>query len=438
MRLPTTFSLSGTRVTSSTPFLKALLVFLPLFFIAIFYCSRLSAKDPTSLFFDRENAYGWGYSTQRLAEAEAFIQRAAMEPQPKTNKRRLPDICIGISSMAAHNGAQYFKHTVGSLLDGLTPEERSRLHLVLFVAHTDQSLHPAHGESWMANVADTIMKYDLPQQQIDEVKEMERERGFYRTKGVFDYTYVLEKCQTTAAKHTLILEDDVLAIEGWFHRTMWAVNQAWQQTKAKKENRFLYLRLFYTDNFFGWNSEEWPTYLFYSLEAFTVLSFFLVTGHFLTWKSKLTTAHGIFEPKLLLLYLFGFLPAFILLFFANGRLTPDPLPHGVIEMPHFGCCSQGLLYPRESVKDVIDYLRQRRSGFVDEFVETLGNERNQLRYALVPSILQHIGADETKKGAAKPVKNFVWNFDFEAFNAEELKQEHNEVLERQRNPQRGL
>lgn len=77
-----------------------------------------------------------------------------------------------------------------------------------------------------------------------------------------------------------MLEDDVLAMDGWYYRTREALDSAERQMAEKDESKCkhsiyqlsyppnyllgLYLRLFYTEQFLGWNSEEWPTYLFYS------------------------------------------------------------------------------------------------------------------------------------------------------------------------------
>lgn len=68
-------------------------------------------------------------------------------------------------------------------------------------------------------------------------------------------------------------------------------------------------------------------------------------------------------------------------------------------MNRHGCCSQALLYPRERIPLVIDYLERRQRTFpqpVDSVIERLGNEMNMDRLAISPSQMQHVGASSYK------------------------------------------
>jgi hypothetical protein len=56
--------------------------------------------------------------------------------------------------------------------------------------------------------------------------EMEQEKGLFREKGLYDYIYLLKPCEATGASHIAIYEDDVVAMDGWYHRTRSGIKQA--------------------------------------------------------------------------------------------------------------------------------------------------------------------------------------------------------------------
>ena len=93
-------------------------------------------------------------------------------------------------------------------------------------------------------------------------------------------------------------------------------------------------------------------------------------------------------------------PLCIVLFFAAGRVTMMPQTRGVVEMPKFGCCSQGLAYPRERISDVVGMLEAAGSGYMDMLLETYANSRAETRWAVVPSVLQHVGSKSSKPSGA--------------------------------------
>lgn len=56
----------------------------------------------------------------------------------------------------------------------------------------------------------------------------------------------------------MIVEDNVLAKEGWYTQATDALEDIQTQMKTQK---WLYLRLFYTEKLFRWTSEELRQYL---------------------------------------------------------------------------------------------------------------------------------------------------------------------------------
>jgi hypothetical protein len=50
---------------------------------------------------------------------------------------------------------------MGSLLEGLTSQERSEIYNLVFIAHSNPTSHPAFGENWLFGLADHILTYEF-------------------------------------------------------------------------------------------------------------------------------------------------------------------------------------------------------------------------------------------------------------------------------------
>ena len=188
----------------------------------------------------------------------------------------------------------------------------------------------------------------------------------------------------------------------------------------------LYLRLFYTEEFLGWNSEEWPKYLFWSM-IWVVTPGLCVAG----LRHLYSPLRGFISNWMMVFSCGACLPLCIILFFAAGRVSMLPLPLGVNEMPQFGCCSQSLVFPQSRVADLTHWYESKKVGFVDVLTEEMANEYQEIRWALNPSVVQHIGRKSSKGddfGEASKyhmnVAEKLWNFAFEGNDAESLREEH--------------
>lgn len=211
------------------------LLFLIIFGFIVQLARERCWRDPSSVFFQAEKSHEPIYSAFRRDQANHFIRQATTEPQSRTYRTERPEICVGMASVA-RNGPGYFKDAVGSILEGLDEQERARMHLILFIAQTNQSLHPAYGEGWIENVADTFLAYDLPEEKMEKVRDWEIAGGDYRQKALFDYTYLLSACERVGSPYIVILEDDVIALDGWFHRTEMALKTADEKTNQLGRN----------------------------------------------------------------------------------------------------------------------------------------------------------------------------------------------------------
>lgn len=396
--------------------------------VVIITIDSKSARDPTSIFFNPKKRYEPGYSQVRRKQATEFISAhntTQIFEQPKTdNKKR--KLCVGIPSVGRRH-AQYMPDTIGSLLEGLKPEERSDMFLIVFIPHTDPTVHPYYGDTWLHELTDHVLTYDLENSDKQDLRVMEDESGKFLTKGLYDYSYLLAKCAERHTPYIAIFEDDTVAMDGWFHRTVFAIREAERQTLLRHaKDSFLYVRLFYTERYMGWNSEYWPTYVCWSLIAAGALAAILFSSR----KTKFAVILCRFlSPRCIVLLSYFMLTVAILLFFALGRMTVLPIRTGVSEMARFGCCSQALVFPRNKAVELVSYFNDRRTGFMDILTEEFAEQRDELRFAITPSLVQHVGRESSRYTNQGPIiKEGIWSFQFERYNWKQLRSEHDAAV----------
>lgn len=74
-------------------------------------------------------------------------------------------------------------------------------------------------------MVDTIASYQDNAEHFALAKAMERNKS-HSTKSKLDFSIVMKECSKTDAPFILIVEDDVVFLDGWRHRTMHALNMA--------------------------------------------------------------------------------------------------------------------------------------------------------------------------------------------------------------------
>lgn len=343
--------------------LKILAVFGDMsWFLAALYLRNAASRDSSSVFFEPSTAFEPHYSTIRQRQAEELIGNTTRAFRAATTEPRL---CVGVASV--QRDERYFRTAVGSLLEGLGQQERDEIRLVTLIANSNPQEHPAFNEAWLGRLSDQVLTYrDVPKERKTEISRLEEEDSEHRVKASLDYTYVLESCAATGAQWTLMLEDDILAADGWYYRTKAATRQIEEHPDFAHS---LYVRLFYTSHLLGWNSEEWILYLLWTVgvtAAVIALLHVLQRYH----KPSATVLTIRTAGVIVCIYL----PSCILLFFAAGRLTVAPLAAGVQPMNQFGCCSQALVFPRHQIPSLIGFYRERRIGFVDVLTEEFADE----------------------------------------------------------------
>jgi N-Acetylglucosaminyltransferase-IV (GnT-IV) conserved region len=163
--------------------------------LLIQYFSHTSYRDPTSYFFDPSRAYTRIYSVDRSREADEFIQSASLLHNAPHHSPQQPRMCIGVA-IVTRKGEQYVRQTIGSLLEGLSEQDRDSIHLTIFIDHTIASQDPIYSEKWIETLPNKVLEY-----KSEDKAQVEGwvEDGNYQFKSVFDYKYLLQDCYTTSA-----------------------------------------------------------------------------------------------------------------------------------------------------------------------------------------------------------------------------------------------
>lgn len=146
-------------------------------------CKHLLWRDPHTAFFSEDGVYDLDYSSFRQAEAHEYIAQADAGAHNQTHapKTSTPTICAAITTFN-RNGRQYLNETVGSMLAGLTDEERNELEVQLLFAHVNSTVHPDWNAQWLDTI-DRWNTYNVSTVELGQVQEWETAENFY-AKGV--------------------------------------------------------------------------------------------------------------------------------------------------------------------------------------------------------------------------------------------------------------
>ncbi|KAI0599598.1 hypothetical protein F4775DRAFT_118585 [Biscogniauxia sp. FL1348] len=415
---------------------SAFLGFLLCYALLAAYLSTKCYRDPSSIFFRPEHARVLSYSSFRRSQARKFSdQQAALHTPIKwanstTTTGDGPDICIGVASVDRH-GFSYLKETLGSILEGLSARERRRIYLVVFLAHADQTQHEDYGQPWLVNMADALPTYPSDAETVALIRQLEADNNYesHARKQKIDYAVLLSACARVRPRYTMTLEDDVVALDGWYHRALAALATAARKTAklGRGPDGFLYLRVFYDGRLLGWNSEEWPLYVRASVGAELALLAVLLV---LRWRFPATRGSLLTRGAVVLVCgVCG--PLAIGLFFAAGRNCVLSRPAGVHLMHKYACCAQGLVFPQEQVvRHLLPMYRDTRDAHaaVDTFLEDWADEHDMLRWAVTPVLIQHVGG-KSSHGAGdqrtgRLTDDMPFDYSFETNDPVSLAEEH--------------
>ncbi|KAI2615301.1 integral membrane protein [Hypoxylon sp. NC1633] len=414
--------------TQSRGAVSFFLGFLLFYVLAAAYLRSRCYRDPSSVFFNPESARVLTYSSFRKSQAQKFGDLAALHTPSKWSNLTATQLCIGVASVS-RGGFSYLKETLGSILEGLDDLERRRIYLVVFLAHTDQSQHEDFRQPWLLNMADSLPTYprDDPET-VQLIQQLEADGNYeaHARKQKIDYAVLLSECAKVSPEYTMTLEDDVIAMDGWYHRVLAALRTAASKTRELGRDSFLYLRVFYDGRLLGWNSEEWPLYV----EASTaILLAELSILMLLRW--RIPPMRKVLTFSIMLLLCGVCTPLLIGLFFAAGRNCMLPKSPGVRLMHKYGCCAQGLVFPQRQVIDnLLPLYRDTEDSHaaVDTFLEDWADTHDKLRWAVTPVLIQHVGgksshgAGDQKTGSL--TDDMPFDYSFEMNDPIKLVEEH--------------
>lgn len=237
-----------------------------------------------------------------------------------------------------------------------------------------------------------------------------------------DYVYLLNQCLETEAPYILILEDDVILADGWLIKTLHGLHELMLGATARNGS-WLYLRLFFTETSLSWSSSDfWYRNM--------PLAFFLVIGSgcalLLAIRRRWSGTRHLISNWTIAAMCLVVIPAFTGLIFMIGKYSLFPL-HGVVEMNSHGCCTQGLVFPREQVPALTVFLQERKRGQTDSLIEEYADQSGLTRLALAPQQLQHVGLQSSRDNLGVNTQS-TWAFWFEENSALDLKIEHERLM----------
>ncbi|KAI3064685.1 CAZyme family GT109 [Aspergillus niger] len=405
--------------------LRASKILISSFFVwlLIFYYCRVTLwRDPHSAYFQDRHVYELDYSLHREREAWHFISQhnSGIDPPDYVKSGSTPSVCIAMVTVR-RDSDHYFEASVGSLLEGLDERERQALYLSILFADTDPRVHPSWDQKWVGRLVDSADSYNVTEGQLQHLQDLEKEKNFYE-KGVFDYIYALRACQEVNAPYTIIFEDDIIVATGWFSKTLKALSDISQRNQQPR-NSWIYLRLFYTETSLGWSDSDMAytnMTLIFGLLMLSTFSSLSMLRHTRFQRLHLDTLSIVVISMICV-------PAFTALVYMAGKYNVMPL-HGVVEMNQYGCCTQGLVFPRESVDGLIEFLSARGHGQTDSMIEEYADQSQLTRYALAPPQLQHVGLKSSRNNLDINTQS-TWAFWFETNDPANLRREHATLLE---------
>ncbi|KAG2411949.1 hypothetical protein HFD88_009505 [Aspergillus terreus] len=388
----------------------SLVSFACIYFLLLLYCSFNSARDPGSAFFQPRAGYQPVHSPTRIKESLGYLSSynataADLELDPHATTTQNASLCVGVVTVRRPL-IQTLDMTVGSVLEGLTPDQRSSLALHVLFAVTHPADHPLYQHPWVANVVNRTLTYGwLDDAPLTSLRRLEMSRN-YKKKSLIDYRLALQSCYDyTDAPWIMMLEDDVLAQGAWYNHTMRSIQniEAWKEQGRIRD--WLYLRLFYTEKFLGWNSEFWPVYLGWSVAIVLAAG---LTG--ICCRRRVRPLQEVLSNRFLAIVCLLCVPLLIGLYFLAGRVTMRPMQPGIHLMNKHGCCSQAMVFPREKIPIVANEMMivqdWKKVKAADSVIEMVGNEYGFDRLAISPPLTQHIGAATYKEDKKK------WNMDY--------------------------
>ncbi|KAB8074374.1 hypothetical protein BDV29DRAFT_156733 [Aspergillus leporis] len=400
---------------------KVLLASLLLYGLAFEYCRLHYWRDPHSAFFDDTHVYDLKYSLFREHEALQYISayNAKIDPPNSTIASSNPRMCLAFVTVKRDH-VNYFDASIGSLLSGLDDRERRALSVNVLFANTNPELHPSWRQLWMDRLMDSVSSYNVSDEDFRRLQALEESHNYYE-KGVYDYTYVLDQCYKTEVPYIGVFEDDIIFADGWLAKTLRGLYDI--EIRLKAQN-WLYLRLFYTETALSWTNDD---FAYRHIGFVFLLTMSTACGALMLTRRIWPASRRHLDVLTITVICVITVPAFTGLIFMIGKYNVSPM-RGVVEMNKHGCCTQAMVFPRDQVPDLVNFLRDRKSGQTDSMIEEYADGVKLRRFALAPPQVQHVGIRSSRDNLEINTRS-TWAFWFEENDAKALRREHELLLE---------
>lgn len=195
------------------------------------------------------------------------------------------------------------------------------------------------------------------------------------------------------------------------------------ENRLKAQN-WLYLRLFYTETSLSWTSDD---FAYRHIGSVFFLTMAIACGALFFARHTLPTARRHLDVVTIGVICLVTVPAFTGLFFMIGKYNITPL-RGVVEMNKHGCCTQAMIFPRDQVPNLTNFLRDRKSGQTDSLIEEYADREKFRRFALAPPQVQHVGIRSSRDNLEINTRS-TWAFWFEENEPAALRREHEHLME---------
>ncbi|KAI4850108.1 hypothetical protein E4T44_02938 [Aureobasidium sp. EXF-8845] len=385
--------------------------------IAILYCKINFYRDPGSAFFDENRAFTRDHSAYREEQSVKFLERFSEHPQKASAS---PSLCAAFLSVK-RTGEQPLDLAVASALEGMFPQERADIHVGVLFAHTNPEDHPSWRNPRLRNLVDEAFSYNTTLEDYAMLQDLEISHD-YKRKGVFDYAYGLEYClNTTTSPYIAIFEDDIIFAVGWLVYTLNNLSNL-EKRLATRVQDWLFLRLFNQERSIGWASQK----IGGNHELIITIAIAILLVSFISILKRYNPrVDRYMDNWTLTLVCLVIIPAFIILFYRAGKASLLP-PRPGIRDEAFGCCSQGLVFPRGAALSIVDMLKHRGSGQVDLILNDIADDKGLIRYAQYPVMMQHLGRNSVR-GTVDRETQAIWSMAFEQLSPYQLEVQHLEL-----------
>lgn len=472
-----------------TIFFRPVRLFLACFVLAVFsfrMMMHIERHNPNSHFFNpTEETFAANYTESRKKQARSWIDFQDVAIQ--NGRAKVPlykpvstggELAVVFLAVQRPN-EQYLDASVGSFLAELKPEQREKMHITVSLGEEDATHQPFFSTAWLHTLVDEIVVRQEPKtpylppsllaqkehptakittitMPLTTLANKDINTNSWHQKSTVDYSVALEVCQKHPSSYCLVIEDDVVFATRWYDRFDFALRSA-DARMHTDERRWGYMRLFYAEKYFGWETEEVQTLVFSCATVLACVALLLmVFGRLparyamlagIRSRGDLLHSHRddvAFEERkpsrlrgqksglarervarvrlplasqLLILVMTVF---FCVLFILSGRNHVYKVPNGVSIMNERGCCTQAIVYAPDVIKPIMDHLRQ----FVgvrpyDILINRwlVWNNRNKL--AIHPPLVQHIGVASTRSMVDETYLRStpLWSFAFEKYSA---------------------